>query len=80
LFRISQLLGVSVQFFFDDVPGASAGSPMGFAESDPSVMLMDFVNTPEGIHLNRAFATIKDPIVRKRLVDLTKALAGQDTP
>lgn len=80
LFRISQLLGVSVQFFFDDAPDTSAGMSAGFAESDPSAMLMDFVNTPEGIYLNRAFSAIKDPIIRKRLVDLTKALAGQDAP
>ncbi len=78
LFRISQLLGVSVQFFFDDAPGASTGSGMGFAEADSAPMLMDFVNSPEGIHLNRAFAAIKDATVRKRVVDLVKALAGQD--
>jgi len=78
LFRIAQLLGVSVQFFFDDAPGETTRSGMGFAESDPAPMLMDFVNTPEGIHLNRAFAAIKDQTVRKRVVDLVKALAGQD--
>ncbi len=80
LFRIAQLLGVSVQFFFDDAPGAQAGSRMGFSESDPTPMLMDFVNTPEGIHLNRAFAGVRDPAVRKRIVDLIKALADQGGP
>jgi len=80
LFRIAQLLGVSVQFFFDDAPGESGGSAMGFSESDPTPMLMDFVNTPEGVHLNRAFAAIKDPVVRKRIVDLVRAMAGQEAP
>ncbi len=77
LFRIAQLLGVSVQFFFDDAPSETAELRMGFAESDPAPMLMDFVNSPEGIHLNRHFAAIKDQNVRRRVVDLVKALAGQ---
>ncbi|MEQ1890180.1 MAG: helix-turn-helix transcriptional regulator [Alphaproteobacteria bacterium] len=79
LFRIAQLLGVSVQFFFDDAPGGQGPGAMGFAENDTTPMLLDFVNTPEGIHLNRAFASIKDSATRKRLVDLAKAIAGQDT-
>ncbi len=78
LFRIAQLLGVSVQFFFDDAPDSQMQPGTGFAESDPTPMLMDFVNTPEGIHLNRAFAAIQDASVRKRIVDLAKAIADQD--
>ena len=79
LFRSAQLLGVSVQFFFDDAPGSQAPGAMGFAENDTAPMLMDFVHTPEGIHLNRAFAAIKDSATRKRFVDLAKAIAGQDS-
>lgn len=78
LFRIAQLLGVSVQFFFDDAPDSQMQSGSGFSDMDPVPLMMDFVNTPEGIHLNRAFAAIKDASVRKRFVDLAKALAGQD--
>ncbi|MCK9993949.1 MAG: hypothetical protein Dbin4_02469 [Alphaproteobacteria bacterium] len=76
LYRIAQLLGVSVQFFFDDAPSDTGQSGMGFAQPDPAPMMMEFVNSPEGIHLNRYFATIEDPMVRKRVVDLVKALAG----
>jgi len=79
LFRIAQLLGVSIQFFFDDAPESLPMSAGGFAEADATPMTMDFVQTPEGIHLNRAFAGIKDNAVRKRLVDLTRALAGQES-
>jgi hypothetical protein len=32
----------------------------------------------EGLHLNRAFARIKEPKVRKRIVDLVTAIAGDD--
>ena len=77
LFRIAQLLGVSIQFFFDDAPGEREPHAPGFAETDPAPLMMEFVNSPEGIQLNRYFALIDDQSVRKRVVDLVKALAGQ---
>lgn len=77
LFRISQLLGVSVQFFFDDIPPDIVGEATGFAESDPTPMVMDFVGTPEGVQLNRAFSRITNQNVRRRVVDLAKALATE---
>ncbi|MSP43665.1 MAG: XRE family transcriptional regulator [Alphaproteobacteria bacterium] len=77
LFRIAQLLGVSIQFFFDDAPGDKEPHTAGFSEPDPAPLMMEFVNSPEGIQLNRYFALISDSSVRKRLVDLVKALAGQ---
>ena len=80
LYRIAQLLGVSVQFFFDDAPDLAPGQAMGFAEADAAPILMDFVSTPEGINLNRSFALIKDQGVRRRVVDLVRSIAGQDTP
>jgi len=79
LFKISHLLGVSVQFFFDDLPGGQTSPSFGFAEAGSAPMVMDFVNTPEGVHLNRAFAGIKNSNVRKRLVDLVRAVAETDS-
>jgi transcriptional regulator with XRE-family HTH domain len=77
LYRIAQLLGVSIQFFFDDAPVDSGQQSTGFAEKDPAPMMMEFVNSPEGIQLNRYFAVIQDPGVRKRVVDLVRAIAEQ---
>lgn len=77
LFRIAQLLGVSIQFFFDDAPGDKEPHTASFSEPDPAPLMMEFVNSPEGFQLNRYFALISDSSVRKRLVDLVKALAGQ---
>lgn len=74
LYQISHLLGVSVQFFFDDLPPAYQSPVTGFAEGAVP-MQMDFVNTAEGVHLNRAFAGIRHAQTRKRLVDLAKAIA-----
>ncbi len=78
LHRISQLLGVSVQFFFDDLPAAYTEQMSGFAENQAQPLLMNFVHTPEGVHLNRAFSDIKNANVRKRLVDLVKAIAASE--
>ena len=44
----------------------------------PRAYVADFLSTPEGLHLNLAFARIHDPKVRKRIVDLVSSLAGED--
>lgn len=80
LFQIAQILGVSVQFFFDDMPDAAfdqAGEQEGFFESDPAPLVMDFVSSSEGLELNKSFAQIGDPLVRKKIIDLIKSLGEQ---
>ena len=76
LFQISQILGVPVQFFYDDLDSGHAASP-GFAEAPPQDNVMDFVSTAEGVTLNRAYARITDPQLRRRVLDLVRALAGE---
>lgn len=80
LFQIAQILGVSVQFFFDDMPDAAFGraeDPGGFYESDPAPLVMDFVSSSEGLELNKSFSQIGDPHVRKKIIDLIKSLGEQ---
>ena len=48
------------------------------AAEEGSAYVVDFLSTTEGLHLNRAFARIQDPKVRKRIVDLVTTLAGDD--
>jgi hypothetical protein len=45
------------------------------AEPAASAYVVDFLSTSEGLQLNRAFAQIRDPKVRKRVLDLVAALA-----
>lgn len=79
LFQISQILGVPVQFFFDDLPAElESSSATGFSEDDPAEFVMSFVSSSEGLMLNRSFTRIKDPTVRKRILALVKSLAGVD--
>jgi transcriptional regulator with XRE-family HTH domain len=76
--QISKSLNVPPSFFFDGAP-ISGETQGGFAEESSSQYIMDFLSTAEGLHLNRAFARIKDPKVRKRVLDLVAALAEQDS-
>jgi transcriptional regulator with XRE-family HTH domain len=78
--QISKTLQVPPSFFFDGAPslnGAGNGAD-GFAEESSSQYVVDFLSTTEGLHLNRAFARIKDPKLRKRVLDLVTTLADQE--
>ena len=39
---------------------------------------MEFLSTVEGLQLNKAFASIADAKVRKRIVDLVVAIAASE--
>lgn len=75
--NISGILNVPVSFFFEDAPGDQVGSAPGMAEASSSNYVVDFLSSAEGLQLNRAFVKIADPKVRRRLVDLVKALAAE---
>ncbi len=75
---IASILSVPVAFFFEDAPGHVAGEAGGLAEDSSTNYVVDFLNSPEGLQLNRAFVRINDPKVRRKVVDLVKALATDD--
>ena len=72
---ISTILNVPVSFFFEDAPGVAALTG-GMAEASSTSFVVDFLNSAEGLQLNRAFAKIGDAKVRRKIIDLVKALAG----
>ncbi len=81
--QISQTLSVPPAFFFDGAPSLDGanGHPAALAEdSNSSAFVFDFIATAEGLALNKAFARIQDPKVRKRIIELVNSLAGQDEP
>ncbi len=76
LYQVASTLGVPIQFFFDDMPVSThSNQPDGFAEGNNAGMLMDFLNSSEGFQLGRAFSTIEDANVRRRVLDLVKSLS-----
>lgn len=92
LFELGQILDVPVSFFFDDMPGDGRGALMsgvavgrtGFAPGlaeESATFEHDLDNglsldKRETLELVRAYYRIGDPAVRKRLFELTKALAN----
>src|SRR5580704_11693868 len=76
LYEIARILGVPIEFFYEGV--ASAPSAGGFAESE-GASVMDFVSSGEGMQLSVAFMKIRDPKVRKRVLDLVKSLADEES-
>jgi transcriptional regulator with XRE-family HTH domain len=77
--QISKTLNVPPSFFFEGAPTLGVEGN-GFAEESSSQYVVDFLSTAEGLHLNRAFARIKDPKVRKRVLDLVATLAESESP
>ena len=78
LFQISKILDVPVQFFFEEAPHSGDGIPSraGMAEPDSEAFILEFLNSREGLELNRAFVKIGDAKVRKSVVDLVRALSA----
>ena len=75
---IASILQVPVSFFFQEAGGSEGEGASGFAEDRAAGFDLDFPTGPEGAQLNRAFARISDAKVRRRIVDLVKALARDD--
>lgn len=75
--NISSILNVPVSFFFEDAPGDPSTGQPGMSEASSSNYVVDFLSSSEGLQLNRAFVKIEDPKVRRKIVDLVKALAAE---
>jgi transcriptional regulator with XRE-family HTH domain len=74
--QISQILQVPVSFFFE---GAPASGPEQAVKDAPSpAYVSDFLATSEGLSLTKAFTRIKEPRIRRRIVDLVEEIAGRN--
>jgi transcriptional regulator with XRE-family HTH domain len=81
LLQISEILDVPVEFFFEEAPHIDGRRAPGMAEADSETFILEFLNSREGLELNRAFAKIADPKVRQRVVNLVRSLsATSDKP
>jgi transcriptional regulator with XRE-family HTH domain len=79
LFQLAEVLNVPVGFFFEGLETPAQGSEAaGFAEPKSETYVMDFLDSREGVELNRAFVRIKDPKVRKSIVDMVRAMADAE--
>ena len=78
--HIARVLTVPVSFFFEDAPGAVAtdSSGNGMSEQPSASYVVDFLSSSEGIQLNKAFIRIKDAKLRRKVIELVRAMAGTD--
>jgi transcriptional regulator with XRE-family HTH domain len=76
LFDLSRVLAVPVQFFYEELPVAGGEKAAGFAERPAESYAVEFLGSREGLELNKAFARISDPRVRRSIVELVRAFAG----
>ncbi len=81
LFDLSRVLDVSVEFFFDDMPTAVAASSPAQrrrkAKAPPSYE-PDPMAKRETLELVRAYYKITEPLIRKRLYEMAKAVGAAD--
>src|SRR6267143_954898 len=75
--QISHILQVPVAFFFEGAPNLH-GSTEGMKEAPSPAYVSDFLATSEGLSLTKAFMRIKEPKLRRRIVDLVEEIAGED--
>ena len=76
--QLSEILKTPISFFFEEVPGSEKAAIDGMSEADSSNYIVDFLSTSEGLQLYKAFANIKDPKVRKKIIDLVRSLADEE--
>src|SRR3984885_5230219 len=77
--HISDILQVPVTFFFEGAPHvAGMPAPTGLHETPSPVYVSDFLATSDGLSLTKAFMRIKQPKLRRSIVELVQQIAGDD--
>jgi len=74
--QIAHILQVPVEFFFEGAPSLPA-SGNGAKDAPSASYVSDFLATSEGLSLTKAFTRIKEPKLRRRIVDLVEEIAAR---
>jgi hypothetical protein len=74
---VSRILSVPIDYFYEGVVDQLPSPAPGFAEDAPNPPVMEFLSSGEGLQLSLAFMRIREPKVRKRVLDLVKSLANE---
>jgi transcriptional regulator with XRE-family HTH domain len=75
LYKIAQILSVSVEHFFEGLAGFGAADSRRNGMPG-EVEIGAFLASPEGLALTAGFMKISDPATRRRIVDLVNTIAG----
>lgn len=71
---MASAMEVPVSYFFPDASTSSAAPGM---QEEGAAFMMDFMSTAEGLELSRAFMRIRNSKVRRKIVELVRALAEE---
>jgi len=74
--QIAYVLQVPVAFFFEDAPG-SKQRPDDIMDAPSPNYVSDFLASADGLSLAKAFLRIQEPKLRRRVVALVGAIAGE---
>ena len=72
--HIASIQQVPISFFFEGAPGLS------HVLDESSDYVSDFLATPEGLALTKAYKRIENAKLRRSIVALVKQMAGDDEP
>src|SRR5215203_2966592 len=77
LHQIARVLQVPVEFFYEGAPSDSQSGGASAMEKGAR-SITDFLATSEGLELVKAFMAVKDAKVRRRIIDMAKAVASRE--
>jgi len=75
LWKISQVLQVPIQYFYD---GLKDGISDDISDNTQSPIIYDFINSSDGIALATAVTQINNRAVRRQILELARSLAEQE--
>ena len=85
LYTIARILNVSVLYFFEELPAATPDAGTGFEESGQAALEgmpspeKETLYRRETLELIRAYYRITDPRQRRKVFELVKSMAEQDS-
>lgn len=80
LYDFAKALGVQVSYFFEGFGDYALDDNAAMAAAEPNAGSFEYepVNNRETLEIMRAYYRIKNPAVRKRIVELIKAMSAED--
>jgi transcriptional regulator with XRE-family HTH domain len=76
LHHIASILQVPISFLFEGAP--MSGGSSGLGEAPSFAYVDDFLATPDGVALMKAFTRIENPKLKRCIVDLVQLIARED--
>lgn len=78
LYEIAKSLGTTIVYFFEGLVDPSTARAEGVTDSGAEAFVHAFLMTPEGLEFAALFPKIKRGRVRRRILDLVRAMAEEE--